>query len=70
MGVYCIKNEHIEFSVTCERGVSGITFIRYFRNQHIGKPNSLKVFGRKLSKRHNKDSQHHIRLHMPEGGEP
>jgi hypothetical protein len=45
---------------------SEITFIRYAESQNIYKPNILKVFGRKKTRRIAKKRP---RSHMPEGQE-
>lgn len=37
-------------------------------NRKLGKPNNVRVFGRKKTKGHNQDRQN--RLRSPEGGEP
>jgi len=44
--------------------------IRYAQIQNIGKPNNLKVFGRKKTKGHKRDLKNSLMSLIPEGGEP
>lgn len=39
-------------------------------NRKLGKPNNVRVFGSKKTKRHNQDKQNRLRSPMAEEGEP
>jgi hypothetical protein len=45
-----------------ERRVFIITFIKYTHSQKIGKPNNLKVYGSRLTKGAERDSQNWLAL--------
>jgi hypothetical protein len=66
-----VKNTVIRNSFSLgERREEFRVTIMYAQYRNIGKSNNSKVFGSNKAKGSKHESQHQLRSHMPEGGEP